>query len=136
MKLQTMLAFLMTTFLFMGCAAQTSNYLEDKPLLIFQVDVKQSPQLQDKAAKAFLSALNRYKWEVREFNKAESIIVAEACRHGGNNCAEIMATIMPDGSVSILRTPGQVLTIDEGAVLKKWVGSLQRQYQKNMRNVW
>ncbi len=136
MKLKTMLTFLAATFVFIGCATQTSNYLEDKPILIYQVDVKQSPQLQQHATKAFLSALSRYRWEVRELNKAESIIVAEACRHGGRSCAEIKATIMPDGSVSIIRTPGQVLTANEGAMLKQWIGSLQRQYHKNMRSVW
>ncbi len=133
MKIRTILILFTTAIMMAGCATRTSSYLEHKPVLIYADQSREIPQLQKKAAKAFLAALNRYKWEIRNYNREESTIVAEACR--GNECAEIMATILADASVSIIRTPGQVLTANEGIQLKRWVSSLQRQYFKNMRNV-
>ncbi len=134
MKLQTIL-FLFATLVFAGCAAPTSDYLLNRPLIFHSKETNKSDLLQQTATTAFLDALSRYSWEVRDINKEDNTIVAEACRRG-KHCAEIMATIMADGSVSIIRTPGQVLTVDEGTMLKKWMNSLQREYNKNMRHVW
>lgn len=120
-----------------GCAAKTSNYLEEKRIILtpqLELPAENIPQLQEKATQTFLSALNRFHWEVRDLNKDNHTIVAEACRQG-LHCAEIMATIMEDGSVSIIRTPEQVLSPNEGTMLKQWIGLLQSQYLKDMRFV-
>jgi hypothetical protein len=135
MKITPLLISVIVALVISGCAfTHTSSYLEGKPVLIYLTDTKTSPRLQEESARAFLAALNRYNWEIRNYNTTDKIIIAEACRQT-MHCAEIQATVMGDGSVSIVRTPGQVLTIHEGTILRQWVNSLQRQYQKNMRTV-
>ncbi len=134
MKLQTILL-LFATLVLAGCATPTSNYLLEKPLIFYSQENNKSDLLQQTATTAFLDALSRYRWEIREVNNEYNTVIAEACRRG-MHCAEIMATIMADGSVYIIRTPEQVLTVDEGTMLKKWMNNLQREYKKNMRHVW
>ncbi len=136
MKYLMLVLFSAVCVVFSGCAVQqTSDYLESGPLVMYPTGVKQSPDLKNQANRAFLAALDRYRWEIRSINKDTGVIVAEACRRG-MHCAEIMATVMGDGSVSIIRTPGQQLTLDEGHMLKQWMNSLQREYRKNMRRAW
>ncbi len=134
MKLKAALI-VITAFVLSGCATPTSDYLLDKPLVFYSQQTKESELLQQTATTALLDALNRYRWEIRDLDKEASTVVAEACRRG-MHCTEIMATIMADGSVSVIRTPGQVLTVEEGTMLKQWMNNLQREYNKNMRHVW
>jgi len=120
-----------------GCASKESAYLEEQPVIILPQqtgEVKTIPQLQEKSTQTFLAALNHFYWEIRDVNKNQNTIIAEGCDKG-IHCTEIIATIMADGSVSVIRTPDQELTIKEGAMLKRWLGDLQHQYQKDMQNV-
>jgi uncharacterized lipoprotein YajG len=116
-----------------GCA-RSSNYLLDRPLVIVPERAVYSENIQEKSTTAFLKALQRYGWQIRGYDKEESIIVAEACR-GTRHCAEIEATIMPEGAVSIIRTPQRQLNMDQANILRGWIGNLEREYKKNMKRM-
>ena len=119
-----------------GCARPTSNYLADRPLIIYPSEQKKlTPQLQKQATDAFLKALSRYRWDIRNFDRDNHIIVAEACR-GVEHCVEIVATIKADAAVSIVRSPGQRINLNEENMLRKWMNNLERQYRKNMKWAW
>jgi hypothetical protein len=137
MKFRAIITVLAAALIVTGCAAKKSAYLEEQPIIILPQqtgEVKNIPQLQEKSTQTFIAALNRFHWEIRDVNKNQNTITAEGCEQGVH-CAEIIATVLTDGSISVIRTPDQELTIKEGAMLKRRLGDLQHQYQKNMQNV-
>ena len=137
MKFRATIIVMATALIVTGCAAKKSAFLEEQPFVILPQQtggVKSIPQLQEKSTQTFLTALNHFYWEIRDVNKDQNTIIAEGCNQG-IHCTEIIATIMADGSVSVIKTPDQVLTIQEGAMLKRRLNDLQHQYQKDMQNV-
>lgn len=133
MKLR--LLFIACAFFLAGCsAAGTSTYLANKPILFIPEKNTTSPQFQEKANRIFVKTLSQLHWQIRSIDDAQNKVVAEACRRG-MHCAEIEATVLADGSVSVIRTPGQHLTLNEGNMLKRWIVKLQREYLKNIRYV-
>ncbi len=128
------LILLMTALLLLGgCARPASNYLMDRPLIIYPSEQKKlTPELQSQATDAFLKALSRYRWDIRNFDREHHVIAAEACR-GIEHCVEIVATIKHDAAVSIIRSPGKTINVNEENMLRKWMSNLERQYRKNMQ---
>lgn len=133
MRTYLVMSIVAALFMVTGCAPK-SNYLADDPAIIYpNYQVTPSMELQEMAMGTFLKALSKYNWEVRDIDREESIVVAEACRRG-NHCAEIVATIDVDGSVSIMRSPGQILSENEGNMLRQWIGRLNREFKRTM--IW
>ncbi|MEE4241842.1 MAG: hypothetical protein V2I36_10255 [Desulfopila sp.] len=125
---------LFVVILALSACARSSSYLLDRPLVLVPDRAPHSDNIQERSTAAFLKALQRYGWQIRGLDREEGTIIAEACR-GTRHCAEIAATVMEDGSVSIIRTPERTLTIDEGNILRGWVSNLEREYKKNMRRM-
>ena len=113
-----------------GCG-RGSSYLADRPLV--KLPDKVEANQQQRAEKAFMRALQRFGWQIRELERSD-VIVAEACRRG-QHCVEIEATIEDNGTVSIRRTPGQDLTDNEASMLRGWMNHLQREYRRNMQRL-
>ncbi len=114
-----------------GCAS--SQYLVDKPLMIYPQNVlnAEGDAVQKRAMQALLDSFSRYNWEIHGIDKVNGTVTAEACRRG-QHCAEVLATVNQDGSVEVIRTPGQRLSKDEGILLQRWLGSVTKLYKKYM----
>ena len=135
MRLSTFLTFflLFMTLGLTGCVQPQSPYLAGSPLLILpDVMGDEDPAVQKKALDAYLRSLAKNNWHIRNIDRSSNTVVSYACRPG-NHCAEIQASVRTDGTVSVIRTPGQILTLDEGNMLRQWIGKLQREYRRNTR---
>ena len=123
--MRLLLIVLSVCFLFHGCASKEptfTNYLEGKPILLIPDRPKKGPEIQQKATETMPKTLSEHN------------IGAYACRRG-NHCAEIQTTVQSDATVSVIRTPGQKLTDNEGNMLRQWMTILQREYKKNIQFV-
>ena len=115
-------------------AISKSNYLVDRPVVIYPktiVTQEDETAIKTKSMQALLESFEAYKWEIHRLDKAEGVVVAEACRMG-QHCIEVEASIKEDGSVEIIRTPGQEITENEAVMLKRWLGRLKKAYNKKL----
>ena len=78
---------------------------------------------------ALIDSFIRFGWDIHTLDKDAGKITAEACRRG-QHCMEVEATIKDDGTVEIIRTPGQTITRNEGHALKGWIKKLKGYYDR------
>jgi hypothetical protein len=115
-----------------GCSS--SQYLVDKPYVIYPQSFlkEESAIVQEKSMKALLDSFADYKWEIHGIDRENHTVTAESCRRG-QHCAEVLATVRNDGTIEILRTPGQKLTENEGALLQRWLRNVNKAHNKHMQ---
>lgn len=132
MRMRFMMALCLGGLFVIGCSSST--YLADKPLVLYPQTVLTTAddQIQTRSMKALLDAFSDNKWEIRKIDNENGIVLAEVCRRG-EHCAEVQATVNKDGSIEIIRTPGQKLSEDEGVLLQRWLGRVKNSYEKHMK---
>jgi hypothetical protein len=115
-----------------GCSS--SQYLVDKPYVIYPQSFlkEESAIVQEKSMKALLDSFADYKWEIHGIDRENHTVTAESCRRG-QHCAEVLATVRNDGTIEIIRTPGQKLTENEGALLQRWLRNVNKAHNKHMQ---
>ena len=124
-----------TLVILSGCGAvRTSDYLTNKSVVFYPQTLltqEDDEAVRAKSMQALMDSFAAYRWEIHGLDRDNGIIIAEACRRG-QHCAEVEATVKNDGSVQIIRTPGQTLSRNEGILLQRWLGRLKKAYNMKM----
>lgn len=123
-----------TTVLFTIAGCSSSQYLVDKPFVLYPQTIltEEVGDAQARSMKALFVSFSDRGWEIHNIDKTNNTITAEACRRGAH-CMEVLATVNKNGSVELIRTPGQDLTRNEGELLRRWLGLLNRSYIKHIQ---
>ncbi len=132
MYIKSIIIAIVTLLAISGCAP--SQYLADKPHVMYPQSIlgDQSEDIQNKSMQALLASFNDRGWAIHNIDEQNSTITAEVCARG-EHCSEVLASVNKNGSVELIRTPGQVLSKDEGDLLRRWIGYLNRSYTKHMK---
>ncbi len=114
-----------------GCAP--SLYLTEKPYVMYPQSLlsESDENAQSKSMQALLDSFSDRRWVIHNINEEKSTITAEVCARG-EHCVEVLATVNKNGSVELIRTPGQELSQDDGDLLRRWLGFLNKSYRKHM----
>ena len=130
MKKCFILVAMMFVLILTGCAS--SPYLVDKPFIMNPAALLDNNNSQEKSMKSLLASFTDRGWTIQKVDKENNTITAEACRQA-EHCMEVLATVRSDGSVEIIRTPGQKISKDEGELLRRWMTLLNRSFVKHNR---
>ena len=116
-----------------GCGAmETSDYLSETGVVFYPQTIlknEDAATLRAKSMQALIDSFIRFRWDIHSIDKDAGKMTAEACRRG-KHCMEVEATIKDDGTVEIIRTPGQTITRNEGTALKGWITNLKTYYDR------
>ena len=108
----------------------SSVCLADKPFVMYPSTILEGTNSQEKSMKSILASFEDRGWIFHKIDKENKTIIAEACQHG-RHCMEVIATVKSDSSVEIIKSPGQELTENEEALLRRWLTLLNRSFLKH-----
>lgn len=112
--------------------ASAPQYLDEKPYVIYPQNVldENSSSAQKISMQALLDSFADYRWEIHGIDQENGTITAEVCRRG-QHCVEVLATVKNNGSIEIIKTPGQKLSRNESALLRRWLANVKKAYKKH-----
>ena len=130
MKRHFILIVILFALIFAGCSQ--SLYLVDEPFVMYPYAILENKNIQERSMESLLRSFAERGWTILKIDKENNTVLAEVSRHGQYRM-ELLATVKSDGSVEIIRTPGQKIKKRIGRLLQRYITLLNRSFVKNYK---